>query len=379
MRFEVFLAAGVVLIGLGIGLAEHERRNGKPAGEAPKAVEPESTPRSRLSALDDAALKNVEAPSTSEASGSVKEGQEKKVTDWAAARNTAPKAEGATAVAKGSFNVRQLVAQGDSVLALAELPNRKQVLVELDGTELRVLQVDRSAVIAVAGAQGQWFWAERGSVFSVPVGGGPLTGVVSFKQARITALSASDDGVVVSLMPQGADVLAEDAWGALAKVSTDGSRTVTVLATKLVRPAESASGGGKTYYLAGYPTGLFEASVPEPLAARADAPLSVDGERVVYRVPEGDSGRVMSRSNGEEKQLLAAAEALSAREGQLLAGKGTEVSWVGKDGAVGRRLAVPGQVQALALSKGGAFAGVRLDSGESVLYRLDGGGKPFER
>jgi hypothetical protein len=298
-----FFVSGLVLIVIGIGLTEYNRRH--PSEFTPKGEPAKKVPTAPVAPPTMTAL-IARDPVTADAAGPLEaftaELQAMAVTGAAAV-------EGFTPVLKGAIKARDLKAAGDGAVLLLE-KNGQTALVHLSAQGVAKALTVRTAPVAAL-----WFdvkdqrlvWGEDASVKSISVEGGEVKTVATFTRALVTSVAASGGAVLVALVPKDGDPFSADPNGAVALL--DGADT-RLLALDQIRPRELAfDGGDECFFVSGYPSGLTRAaldgSFTSRIVERADGPVALEADGVTYRFPQtsGPELRRAARGGGATKTL----------------------------------------------------------------------------
>ncbi|MCC6335850.1 MAG: hypothetical protein IT380_17905 [Myxococcales bacterium] len=302
-----FLIAGLVLIALGIGLTEYQRRSGAPSDE--KKDEPDGTGAKKPSLPPKLArLLELSAPDLAEEPAS----PDATAKLLASLKTDGPAEGGFSPLLSGAFDARLLcagfgyavlaldVGEGTSLLRLE--PGKGPHPLALRARRLTALTLDASTL----------FFAEGGHVFTTSTrGDGPPLPRVTFKNATVTALAASGDDLVAAVVPQDGD--GKD--GAVVRIDAAGE--LHVLASDQAGPRAVVTDGKEAFWVA---DGLWRAALDGSFSSRiaegADGPLALDGDALVASF--GGEVKRLSRAGGKSQTLAEArASALVASSGLI--------------------------------------------------------------
>ncbi len=307
-----FLIAGLVMIGLGIGLSEWSIRHPPEKSASKDSGAPKETEKPKAVSLEQ--LLVSESCGAEVRDGSVMTAVEARLKVVTEKPGVAP--DGTTAL------------MGNEVFrGLAAHEKRAFVVVEEGkaGVQQGVLGIGPAGGIAVTGnrqgisAISAWertvYWAEEKGVFARTDGGdGAPRCLVRLPNAKVTALAVHGESLVLAVVPKGTDPFSTDPVGAVLAV-TPGREGVVVLATKLQRLSEVLTDGKRAFWVSGYPSGVQAAaltgdSTPSELAARGGGPLALAGDALIYRLTTTGAPELMKVAlAGGEPVSLAATEA----------------------------------------------------------------------
>ncbi len=290
------LVAGLVLIAIGIGLTEYDRRHAQaPLPEAAKSRK-KKTPAAAAPAPGMAAmLKTV--PPEPDAPGDLAA-----FSRALGALAADAKADGFTTVLSGAYTVRELKGSSGFAVAVVGAGATSGLVKVTPGAGVAAIAARSSTVTALAiDGQTVW-WAEGQRVFSAGADG-VVKAASQFVNASVAGLAAHEGVVIAALVPKDGDPFATDPSGALVKLESNGS--ATMVAPEQVRPHDLLLHKSDVFFVAGYPSALVRAaldgSFSAQIAERADGPLAFDGEGIVYRIPQGspELKRVAPAGGGE--------------------------------------------------------------------------------
>ncbi len=307
-----FLIAGLVMIGLGIGLSEWSVRHPPEKSDKKDPSTPKVAETPKAISLEE--LLKSETCGAEVRDGSVMSAVEQRVKVVTEKPGVAP--EGTTAL------------MGNEVFrGLAAHEKRAYVVVEEGkaGVQQGVLGVGPAGGIAVTGSRpgisaiASWertvYWAEEKGVFARTDGGdGAPRCLVRLPNAKVTALAVNGESLVLAVVPKGTDPFSTDPVGAVLAVMP-GREGVVVLATKLQRLSEVLTDGKRAFWVSGYPSGVQTAgltgdSTPSELAARGGGPLALAGDSLVFRLTTTGAPELMKVAlEGGTAVSLAATEA----------------------------------------------------------------------
>lgn len=366
-----FLAAGAALIVLAIALTEYTRRHPHAAEDKGASGTDTSGPKKpslppKLKALFETTAPGADTPGSADAfSGLLTASDAKPVNGFATIAGGAF----ASRELRGGFGWAVFVIDHDkrSAIVRAEPDKPAKVLAARTG-RVSSLWVDGSTV----------FFAEGGGVFSLSARGDePVRVRARFANATVTSLASVGDSVLVSLMPKDADPLETDAVGAVAKVDSDGS--VSLIASDQVRPRDLVTDGKEAFWISGYPSGLWRGAVDgsfaSRIAERADGPVGIDGDALVFRNPEQPAPEVrrMSRAGGNAATIVSAeAEWLVVSSGLVrytTPGLGQKLYEVTAGAQPTELLALPGAAKGVAIGGTSLFVLISGDGSTALLAK----------
>lgn len=360
MRFAI---AGLLLIALGIGLAEYARRNPDERVKTDDAKASDAaTPDAPVPAVSIEALTAVETATFIAGPG----------LESFADVGAVLKKERTQSVLQLPVGVAVRELRSGPTLAAFVLERAKTPVVMTLGADGAITpwaaRVEPISALSVDGER--VLWVENGVVVESR---GPGTEKVLFKfsKAQVTSLVAAGDGVVAALVPHDADPFSTEGNGAIVRWANGA---VTVLAKQVARPRDVLVVENDAFFIGGYPSGLnraaLDGSFSARIAERADGPLAFDGTGIVYRYPETSSPQVrrVARAGGNEATLATTdTDWLAASKGRVVfstTGIGPRVFEVSGGAA---------PVEAIAYS--GATKGLALISARMVLLYADAEGR----
>jgi hypothetical protein len=299
--------AGLMIVGLGIGLAEWARRNPATASEA--AADAGSVSEGPSAE----AVSTLTTPMPALPPGP-------EVASFEALVQPAEVAKGVTTqkLAMG-VKVRELRGAGERVAFIAEKEKTHLVMVASKGS-LQAWAARTEPIATLTLNDERVVWAEGGRIVSAQAPGLAET-VAFFAQGQVMSLALDGRAVVAALVPAGADPFGTDPTGTVVRVE---GTTVTVLAKGLVRPRDVIVYGKDAFFVAGYPAGLTRAALDgaftSRIAERADGPLAFDGTGIVHRFPDAQAPEVrrVPRAGGSAITLSRAdADWVAAGDGRI--------------------------------------------------------------
>jgi hypothetical protein len=361
-----FLLAGLVVLLLGTALTEQQRRS---PPEAPKHADPATA----------ASATPPGVPSTKALLETADRGADDGLDPATLSLQpllSKQQAEGFTFVLDGKFGGSALVAGGEGAVFVMEKDAHFALVKAAVGAAPVVLALRQSAINSVSVDGETVYFAEGPRVLSVPLAGGPVTVRARFARGVVNSLAAKHDVVVATLLPKDVDPFSTDPSGAVVKVEADG--TVAVVAGEQVRPRDLTTDGVSAWWLAGYPAGLsrgtLDGQAQAQLAPRADGPLVLDGDDVVFRFPERSSPelRRVKRTGGGLATIVHGDFDQVAVEGGLArvtsVGIGARLSQVPTAGGELKDvLPFKGTARGLAVSGGHTWFLVSDDAGRTTL------------
>jgi hypothetical protein len=363
-----FLIAGLALLVLGIGVTEYNRRTGTgPAKPADKPAPVDAKPKLPKGV---AALLETLPPGEDEAVPADAFAEKLVVPPQAAA-------DGFKAVAGGIFGARELRGGFGAGLFVMDVGGASALVRAAISESPRVLLARRGRIDALAVDGSTVFFAEGGVVASTHARGDePVTVRARFKSARVTSLATAGDVVVATLMPVTADPLSTDPVGAVVAISSEGE--VTLVAAEQVRPRDVQTDGKGCFWVAGYPPGLWRGALDgafsSQLSDRAEGPLALDGDGVVFRAVQGSGQelRRAARAGGKQDTLAAADVAWLVSSSGLVRyvapGSPARLFEVTAGAEPTAVAALPGAPQGLALGGTTLFVLTAGDDGRAVLW-----------
>jgi len=379
MRFPVLLAVGFALVAGGAALSEYARRH--PSADSKKKKDDkkddakkknEPAPLPTLEELTSHHNYVPEAPSSDDFTTAGK-----KVEELAAAAKPLPNIAAAAALG-GTLNAKGLVRAGDGIALWVEESaptkdkSRMFALTWLGATS-KVLAPQRSNVGPIASDGRRIVWAEEGRILSVGLDAPSVKGVVEFGKARVVALAVEGDDVVAMLSPSELDPFSTDPASALVRFGAD--RNLKVLAKDLIRPQDVVVDASRAYFLAGYPAVLQSAALDgsdhQPLSDRAEPPLALQGDHLVFRRGGDAPGLYTIGTGGGGEPVRAAAgeiEKLGVEGDRFVFALGNQVLLHagGKDEP---QFELPSSVLELGAGGGQLWVLTRDDAGAMVLLK----------
>lgn len=296
-----FLVAGLVLIAVGIGLTEWNRRHPSEKKEGKDAAK-----KVKNAPVAPPTMQGLMATVTPEpdSAGS----SETFTTDLTAMLTTSGEAvPGFAPVLRGVVKARELRATSEGVVLLLEKNGSTALVRWPAGGTPTVLTVRTKSVSTVWVDGNRIVWGEAGMVKRIGLEGGEVKTLIAFERALVTSVAASGDRVVASLVPRDGDPFSAEPNGAV--VSIDGSEP-KLIAVEQVRPREVLyDGKDEAFFVAGYPSGLTRAaldgSFTARIADRADGPVALEPDGIVYRFPQSSSPELRrgARAGGAVKTL----------------------------------------------------------------------------
>jgi hypothetical protein len=280
-----FLLAGLVMLGLSVGLAEYDRRH-PPASPVTPTADPAARPElaAGVKALLATTPSAADAPAPAASAQAVQ----------AQLKTTDAKVGAFSTVTEGPFQARELRGGFGAVLFVVDGETGSAIVRAVAGEGAKVVAARSQRITSMQVDGSTVFFAEGGRVLSMSARGDEAPVVrVSFTSARITSLAPVGDTVYVTLMPNG-----PEPEGVVAKVESNG--TVSLIASEQVKPHDVLADGKDVFWLAGATSSLFRAPADGSFTSRvlegADAPLALDGDALVARV--GDTLSRVSRAGG---------------------------------------------------------------------------------
>ena len=378
MRFPVLLVAGLVCIGLGVGLSEWSRRHPpeKPAAiaAAAKAAASKLTPEELILTespvdlpADAEALRGADAELNAQGSNLLLP------EDFTLA--------GVTAVLGRTLFARNAVGHANALYLVVEEGKQgsKQTLVRLTINDApKALAAHRPGVTAIAVDDNRLYWAEGGSIFSIDATqGGAARGIASFTRARVTSLAANGKALVATLVPEALDPFSSDPVGGVVAIKLTSGK-VEALATLQIRPSEAGTDGVNAVWVAGYPADLYAADfvthTQKTLATRVDGPALLSDGFVVFRHPAaGDPGLQRVSISGDEPKGIAKGDIDHVCQfgSDLWFSIGGSLNHVTSSGGGEQEVAkLPHAVLELAATDDALYALLRQDAGGHLLVRL---------
>lgn len=364
------LVAGLVLLAFGIGLTEYTRRTGGPAAARGDASGGAKTPGRPALPKGVAALLETLPP-----------GEDEPVAPDAfsaklATPHDVPGGGVFQGVAGGDFVARELRGGFNAALFVMDVGPASALVRAALSEQPQVLLARKGRIDALAVDGSTVFFSEGGVVAATHARGSePVTVRARFKNARVTSLGTAGDTVVATLMPASADPLSTDPVGAVVAISSTGE--VQLVAGEQVRPRDVQTDGKQCFWVAGYPSGLWrgalDGSFSSQLSDRAEGPLALDGDGVVFRAVQGSGTelRRVARAGGRLETLATAEVAWHVVSSGLVrfvtAGEPAKVFDV-TQGAEPTPLAeVPATARGLALGGTTLFLLTGTDAGGAVL------------
>ncbi len=335
------IAVGVVLIGLGVFWAEYARRH-------PMAAESTAAASTTTSLID-----TVNAPAHGPIQG-----------ERFVAGAFFSHSEGEVTLHSGVSIKHVLSGPGGAVLSLES--KRQFAMVTFRGSETPVVYVQSDqAITASAIHRSTIYFSEGSSVYRVNVGTpGVVIPVIQFKGATVSGLSASDKVLIATVTPVNADPFATEATSAVVRID-EANKKASLVAGEQIRPHDIVNDDSEVFWVSGYPAALnrapIDGSFSARIAERADGPLALRGDEVVFRYPEGTVPEIRSipRAGGNASTLAQGdAEWLAVSDTGLFystAGLKPETYFVPNAGKPQRLSAFEGAV------KGMAAAGPKVD------------------
>jgi hypothetical protein len=279
-----FFVAGLVLVALSIGASEYTRRHPseakkESAAKGAKRV-PNPTAPPSMKALVETTSPANEAPVSPTTF-------EQRLNEWST--TTTSNMPGFSTILRGKAKARELKGFSDGALIVFE-NDAEYALVRLSRSEApKVLAVRRTPIASIAVDEGarRVVWSEGGAIWVVPLRGGAIEPLVAFERALVTSVAATGNRMVATLVPKEGDSFSSEPNGAV--VAIEG-KNVTLIATEQIRPRDVVFDGKQdAFFIAGYPSGLTRAaldgSFTAKIAERADGPIALEPEGVVYRSP----------------------------------------------------------------------------------------------
>ncbi|MBL9039238.1 MAG: hypothetical protein JNG84_12030 [Archangium sp.] len=290
-----FLVAGLILIAVGVSMAEWLRRNpidAKAGADAAPKVTALSEPMKALIAT------GAPGPEVAaDANGFIAAVKSLEVNDTG---------DGFVTRLRGECSVRALASGKDFAVAVVAVKDLTGLVKVPAMGDVSVLSVRPAAVSAVAVDGATVWWAEGGQLWSVGADGVPRRSV-TFTAAGIAAVAARGDEVLAVLVPRDGDPFSTEPTGAVVRIR---GKDVSVVVGELVRPHDALLAGDDVFFVAGYPSGLMRASLDGAFSARiaerADGPIAFDGDGVVHRFPQSNAPEVrrVARAGGSLVTLL---------------------------------------------------------------------------
>lgn len=282
-----FLLAGLVLLGLSVGLAEYDRRH------PPLVVAPDPARKPELPSGVKALL------ATQPPGADVPAGAASAQAVAALLKPSEAKVGAFSTVTLGEFQARELRGGFGAVLFVVDAAGGSAIVRAVAGEGAKVVAARTQRISSMQVDGSTVFFAEGGRVLSMSARGDePPVVRVSFTQARVTSLAPVGDTVYVTLMPTG-----PEPEGAVAKVESNG--TVSLIAGEQLKPHDVVADGKDVFWLAGGTSSLFRAPADGSFTSRvlegADAPLALDGDALVVRV--GETLARVSRAGGTPQVL----------------------------------------------------------------------------
>lgn len=368
-----FLAIGAALVVLAIALTEYTRRH--PRSEEDKAqgtsaADTKGPKKPALPAKVKALLETIEP-------GADTPGSPEAFTGLFATPDLKP-INGFAPITGGAFASRELRGGFGWAVFVVDHDRRSAIVRAAPGEPVKVLAARTARVASLWVDGSSVFFAEGGGVFSLSARGDePVRVRARFANAVITSLAAVGDSVLVTLMPKDADPLETDAVGAVAKVDSDGS--VTLIASEQTRPRDVTTDGKEAFWVSGYPSGLWRAaldgSFASRIAERADGPIAIDGDALVFRNPQSPSPEIrrMGRAGGNATTLASTdAEWLVVSTGLVrytTPGVGQRLYEVTAGAQPTELLALPGGAKGLALGGTTLFVLISGDGSTTLLAK----------
>ncbi len=363
-----FLVAGLVLLAFGIALTEYTRRTGgtAPAStteQAPGTPGKPALPKA-VSALLETLPAGDDAPVAPDAFSAKLEVPQ------------APAAGGFQALAGGDFVARELRGGFGAALFVMDVGGGSALVRAAPGEKPQVLLARQGRIDALAVDGSTVFFSEGGLVASTHARGDEAATVrVRFKNARVTSLATAGDTVVATLMPASADPVSTDAVGAVVAISGEGE--VSLVASEQVRPRDVQTDGKGCFWVAGFPSGLWRGALDgafsSQLSDRAEGPLALDGDAVLFRAVQGSGTelRRVARAGGRMETLATADVAWHVVSSGLVrfvtTGAPAKVFDVTQGAEPTELAAVPGAARGLALGGSSLFLLTGTDEGGAVL------------
>ncbi len=292
------LIAGLVLIALGIGLSEYQRRHEE--APAPGAAKKKKNPPVANTPPSTKALIETAAPAADEP------GDTAALTAALASLQSDAKVDGLTTVLSGAFTARDVVTGSTFAVAVVGVGGQSGLVRIAAGEPVKALVARKNAITALAVDGATVWWAEGQRVFSVDAEG-KVAVKTQFATASVLGLAAKNGTVVAALVPKDGDPFSTDPTGALVKLNPDG--TAALVVGEQVRPHDVLIEGSDAFFVAGYPSALVRASLDgsfsAQIAERADGPLAFDGEGLVHRFPQTGAPEVrrVARAGGSQVTL----------------------------------------------------------------------------
>ncbi len=298
-----FLVVGLVLIAVGIGVTEWNRRHPsekKEGKDAAKKVKNAPVAPPTMQGLIATVTPEPDSAGSSDTF----------TTDLTTMLTTSGEAvPGFAPVLRGVVKARELRATSEGVVLLLEKGGSAAVVRWPSGGTPTVLSVRTKPVstLWVDGAGKRIVWGEAGMVKSIGLEGGEVKTLVAFERALVTSVAASGDRVVASLVPRDGDPFSAEPNGAVVSIEKSEPKLIAV---EQVRPREVLyDGKDEAFFVAGYPSGLTRAaldgSFTARIADRADGPVALEADGLVYRFPQSSSPELRrgARAGGAVKTL----------------------------------------------------------------------------
>lgn len=363
-----YVIAGLVLIAAGIAFTEYARRNPgstEASGTQKKGPRVPTTPPTMKALIEAQPGEPVAAESTEAAQAEVA----------ALVPETAASEQGFEVLLRGAFSARELRGgAGGSAVFVYEKGGRQALVRVGPGQAPKVLAVRKDVITAVAADGPTLLWAEGSRAFSMALEGGPITQVVRLDKALITSLAAKGGLVLAALIPRDLDPFSTDPSGAVVRLEGGAA---TLVAGEQIRPHDVLTDGKDVFFVAGYPSGLVRAaldgSFSSRIAERADGPLALDGEGIVYRYPLTSAPEVRrSALAGGSTRSLAHFDAdwLTAAAGVTrftTVGIGARLYEVSGGGEPAELLTLAGAAKGLTTGGSTLFLATADDRGETLL------------
>jgi hypothetical protein len=347
------IAVGVVFIGVGVFWAEYTRRH--PLTE-------QTTPSGSTGAsLVDTVSAAAHAPTKGE---------------HFAAGSFVSRSKGEITLQPGVSMKHVRAGFNETVLLLES--KRQFALVGFRGSEPPVVYVKSDqAITASAINAGTLYFSEGPTIYRVnSTAPGVVTPVIQFKSATVSELSASDKVLIATVTPVNADPFATEATSAVVRVD-EANRKASLVAGEQIRPHDIVNDDREVFWISGYPAALnrapIDGSFSARIAERADGPLSLRGEDIVFRYPEGAVPEIRSipRTGGNTATLAQGdAEWVAVSDAGLFyatAGLKPEIYFAPSVGKPQRLASLSGAVKGLAAT--GSTVGIAY-ADEAGLFHL---------
>lgn len=363
-----FLVAGLVLLAIGIGLTEYSRRT----GGTPPASSPTADGGTKAPALPKKVAALLETLPPGEDEPAAPDAFSAKLS----LPHDLPTGGVFQGVAGGDFVARELRGGFNAALFVMDVGPASAVVRAAVGEAPQVVVARKGRIDALAVDGSTLFFSEGGVVASTHARGAePIAVRARFKNARVTSLGTAGDTVVATLMPAGADPVSTDPVGAVVAISSSGE--VQLVAGEQVRPRDVQTDGKGCFWVAGFPSGLWrgalDGSFSSQLSDRAEGPLALDGDGLVFRVVQGSGTelRRVARAGGRMETLATADVAWHVISSGLVrfvtAGQPAKVFDVTQGAEPSEVATVPVTARGLALGGTTLFLLTGTDEGGAVL------------